>query len=209
MKKKLRLVVMGMVVCSLLAGCTTLGSSSKATGSEYYPGTRTKTDYTSEWLGLKYTLNSDMVMASDDEINNIMKIGTDLLFEDTETGKMVFDYAQIATVYDMLAINVINNSNISIVAEKLLISGITDEQYFEATKALVEQMDMTVTYNDITTRTIHGIEFAELSYAMEVNGVAMKQMFLVEKLDDRMAIIGLTYFDQATLDALLAGFSAY
>lgn len=203
MKKTMSFVLMGIFVCSLLV------TEIVAETVKYSPGTRTTTEYTSEWLGLKYTLNTDMVMASDDEMNALMGIGLDLIYEDSETGAKLLDYAKINTVYDMMAVNMLNSSNVIIMAEKLLLAGMTEEQYLLAVKDQLGQVGLTITYNDTTTRIVEGIEFLELSYTMEITGMVMNQMFLVKKINDRMAILTITYFDQATLDALFAGFSAY
>jgi len=192
MKKIMRFILVAIFVCSFLVGCASTDSGSEVTDLRYSPGTRTKTDYTSEWLGLKYTLNANMVMTTVDELNAMRS---------TEDA--------ITATYDMVGINVIDGSNIIITAEKLLVSGVTEEQYLASIKNKAEQMDMIITFNDLAARMISGIEFLELSHVREVNGVVLNQMLLIKKVNDRMAAINLTYFDQATLDELLAGFSAY
>lgn len=209
MKKITRFMVLAVLICSLLAGCASVNPNTKTDETGYLPGTRTTTEYTSEWIGLKYTLNNNMVMATDDETNNMMGLGLDMLYEDPETGQQLLDYSKIVIVFEMVANNIIDSSAINILAEKLMFATITEEQYIMATKNQLEQMDATVTYNDVRKRIICGIEFSEFSYVIELDGYRVNLMLLVKKIDDRMVVITLGYSDQTSLDTLLAGFSAY
>lgn len=186
MKKTTRLIFLTVFVCSILTGCASVKPDEireeKANKQEYSPGTRTETEYTSKWIGLKYTLPSNMVMTTDDEIN---------------------------TRHEMSASNMTNHSNIIIAVEKLTLSAITEEQYIEALKAEIAQLGMKITFNDNKKRIIAGIEFSEMSCTTELYGVAINQIMLLKKMNDHIVRVTVTYLDQATLDSMLAGFSAY
>jgi len=191
------------------ASDTAGGTQTAAQAKDYTPGTRTDTDYTSEWLGLQYKLSDNMVMASDDEINSMMQAGVDTLYKDSSDGQKILDYANISTVYEMMAVNVTNSSSVIVIAEKLALSGTTEEQYIAAMKQQFGSMDnVTVTVSDPTARDLCGISFKEVSYTLAVNGASTNQTALIKKIGDRMSCIMLTYSDTAALNTLLAGFSA-
>ena len=217
-----------LMLCAALSGCGKAASSQAsgaAAGSdasagsagtqtvvqekEYAPGTRTDTAYTSEWLGLTYTLSENMVMASDDEINSMMQTGAETLYEDSAEGQKMLDYANISTVYEMLAVDMANGGNVVVVAEKLALSGTTEEQYIAALKQQFSGLNVSTAFNDPTTRDVCGITFKELSYTMKTDdGTSTNQTALIKKVGDRMACIMLTYSDETVLNALLTGFSA-
>ena len=216
-----------MMLCAALSGCgkaassetsgTPAGSDASASTQtvvqekEYAPGTRTDAEYTSAWLGLKYTPSENMVMASDDEINSMMQAGAKALYKDSAEGQKMLDYANISTVYEMLAVDVADGGtagNVVILAEQLALSGTTEEQYIAALKQQFNGLNVSVTFNEPTTRDVCGITFKELSYTMETNGTSINQTALIKKIGDRMACIMLTYSDAASMNTLLAGFSA-
>lgn len=210
MKKITRFMLLVVLTCSLLAGCASTDSDkANRNEQEYSPGTRTATKYTSEWLGLKYTLTSDMVMATDDEIITMMDISADLVSEDPETGEKILDYEEIAVIYEMSVLDMVNTGNITIIAEKLIFDDITEKQYIMALKNQLEQLSTRITYNDDTTRILSGVEFSEISYEIVINNGKANQMVLVKKMKDHIALITLTYLNQAVVETLLAGFSAY
>ena len=59
MKKRLALILALLLMCTALVACS---------HEEFSAGTRTEKEYVSEWMGLKYTLNDNMKMASDSEL---------------------------------------------------------------------------------------------------------------------------------------------
>lgn len=223
MKKIASLIGVGVLSMSMLVGCngsevveTTEVATEVATTEveevsndevEYKLGVRTDADYVSEWLGLKYTLGSDMVMASDEEIKSMMETGSEIL-EGEGLADQVIDYAQINTVYEMMAVNPINTSNITVMTEKLPFAGITEEQYIEIVAEQLAAMSIEIGDADVVERDIAGVTFKDVSYSMEVQGMSINQTFLIKKMNDRMVVMTLTYLDDAGYEALLEGFSA-
>lgn len=176
--------------------------------AEYVPGERTDTSYTSTVLGLQFTLPQDMVMASDDEINQLMQAGVDMMYEDPETGEMVIDYTQLTTVYEMVAVNISDGSNIIVMSEKLPLSGITEEQYITAMEQQMAQTTMAVDFGEPSTTTVGDTEFTALDYNVEANGTQTLQSMLLKKVGDRMYAITLSYYAPEARDTLLGCFSA-
>lgn len=211
----LRFAIAVILACGILAGCgkaqngqqDSADASQENQKSEYFPGERTETEYASEWIGLRYTLSSDMVMATDEEINSMMELGADTLDQDN----LLAEYAKITTVYEMMAINTLDQSNIIICAEKLPFSATTEEQYLASVKKQMEQIytGSPITYGDGGQRELGGITFQEMGYLVEHEGYSLYQTYLVKKQDGRMYGIILSYTDEAMLDTLLEGFTAF
>lgn len=176
--------------------------------AEYQPGERTDTSYTSTVLGLHFALPEDMVMASDDEINQLMQAGVDMMYEDPETGEMVIDYAQLATVYEMLAVNITDGSNVIVMSEKLPLAGMTEDQYITAMEQQMAQTTMTVDFGEPGTTTVGETDFTSLDYTVEANGTQTMQSMLLKKVGDRMYAITLSYYAPEARDTLLGCFSA-
>ena len=152
-RRKLALLAAVLMVLALFAGCgkpqeqssapeessTTEQSSSvvEPEKKEYTAGVRTEKEYTSEWLGLKYTLSDSMVMATDEEILQYMEAGDEMLY--TDSGEI--DYENLGVVYEMAAVDATTSENLSIVVEKLALSGMSEAQYMEAVKQTLTQVD--------------------------------------------------------------------
>ena len=55
-----------LMLCGLLVGCS--GSNNSSSNSNYKKGTVTESKFTSEWMGIQYTLPNDMTMLSEETI---------------------------------------------------------------------------------------------------------------------------------------------
>ena len=220
-RRKLALLAAVLMVLALFAGCgkpqeqssapeessTTEQSSSvvEPEKKEYTAGVRTEKEYTSEWLGLKYTLSDSMVMATDEEILQYMEAGDEMLY--TDSGEI--DYENLGVVYEMAAVDATTSENLSIVVEKLALSGMSEAQYMEAVKQTLTQVDNAeVTLGEESTCMVAGLEFRRIDYSMDLGGQTLMQTMLFRKMDDRMVGMTFTYLEEASLEAMLSGFSA-
>lgn len=220
-RRKLALLAAVLMVLALFAGCgkpqeqssapeessTTEQSSSvvEPEKKEYTAGVRTEKEYTSEWLGLKYTLSDSMVMATDEEILQYMEAGDEMLY--TDSGEI--DYENLGIVYEMAAVDATTSENLSIVVEKLALSGMSEAQYMEAVKQTLAQVDNAeVTLGEESTCMVAGLEFRRIDYSMDLGGQTLMQTMLFRKMDDRMVGMTFTYLEEASLEAMLSGFSA-
>ena len=220
-RRKLALLAAVLMVLALFAGCgkpqeqssapeessTTEQSSSvvEPEKKEYTAGVRTEKEYTSEWMGLKYTLSDSMVMATDEEILQYMEAGDEMLY--TDSGEI--DYENLGIVYEMAAVDATTAENLSIMVEKLALSGMSEAQYMEAVKQSLAQVDNAeVTLGEESTCMVAGLEFRRIDYSMDLGGQTLMQTMLFRKMDDRMVGITFTYLEEASLEAMLSGFSA-
>lgn len=174
---------------------------------EYVPGERSETSYTSTALGLQFILPENMVMASDDEINQMMQISADMMYEDPDTGEMILDYSKLNTVYEMMAIDVTNGSNVIVMSEKLPLAAMTEEQYIAAMEQQMTQTTVDIDFGEPESYTLGTTEFTRLSYSVAANGAQMNQVMLLKKSGDRMYAITVSYPDTVELAPLLGCFS--
>ena len=179
-----------LMLCGLLVGCS--GSNNSSSNSNYKKGTVTESKFTSEWMGIQYTLPNDMTMLSEETIASGSK-----------------DNIQV----EMQAyLTDAPSKNIGMLAEDISKDTSMDEnKYIELTKTQMEKAIPGITFSEQGKRTIAGQEFYELpySYTKDVDGTqtTITQTFLCKKIEDRMVCITLTYPDQETIDHLLSGFS--
>lgn len=178
-----------LMLCGVLVGC----SANSAQTEPYEKGTITETEFTSKWMGLKYTLPNDMVMMTEEYLES-----------QAASGRVQME---------MQALKADNSGdNIVVLTEGLSsASSIDEKRYIELSKPQIETLADEVTFDEVRQRTIAGEEFYELPYhlTMEVNGVnvEMNQTFLCKKRGDRMICMTLTHSGEDSIHYLLAGFS--
>lgn len=174
---------------------------------EYVPGERTDTDYTNTTLGLYFALPETMVMASDDEINQLMQVTAEMMYEDPATGEKIIDYSQLTTVYEMMAIDVATGSNVIVMSEKLPLAAITVEQYISAMENQLKQTTVEVDFGEPESYTLGSTEFTRLNYSVTSNGTEMNQTMLLKKVGSRMYAIAISYPSTVDVSTLLDCFS--
>ena len=180
-----------LMLCGLLVCCS--GSNNSSSNSNYKKGTVTESKFTSEWMGIQYTLPNDMTMLSEETIASGSK-----------------DNIQVEM--QAYLTDAPSTKNIGMLAEDISKDTSMDEnKYIELTKTQMEKAIPGITFSEQGKRTIAGQEFYELpySYTKDVDGTqtTITQTFLCKKIEDRMVCITLTYPDQETIDHLLSGFS--
>ena len=180
-----------LMLCGLLVGCS--GSNNSSSNSNYKKVTVTESKFTSEWMGIQYTLPNDMTMLSEETIASGSK-----------------DNIQVEM--QAYLTDAPSTKNIGMLAEDISKDTSMDEnKYIELTKTQMEKAIPGITFSEQGKRTIAGQEFYELpySYTKDVDGTqtTITQTFLCKKIEDRMVCITLTYPDQETIDHLLSGFS--
>ena len=177
-----------LMLCGLLVGCS--GSNNSSSNSNYKKGTVTESKFTSEWMGIQYTLPNDMTMLSEETIASGSK-----------------DNIQVEM--QAYLTDAPSTKNIGMLAEDISKDTSMDEnKYIELTKTQMEKAIPGITFSEQGKRTIAGQEFYELPYSyVDGTQTTITQTFLCKKIEDRMVCITLTYPDQETIDHLLSGFS--
>lgn len=171
-----------------------------AAGENYTAGTRTETSYESAWLGLRYTLPEGFVMATDEQINAAMQIGSEMLDVDGE----LLDAASVRVIYEMMALSA-DGRNVQIVAEIPALEDMSAELYVTTLQLQLPSLGFET--GERSTLELCGATYESLDASADVEGVSVCQRYLVRRVGDRMALITVSAQDQAQLDALLTGFA--
>ena len=201
MKKVLSILLCLTMVIGIFAACSSSGSSAK-----YVPGKAEGSIFTSEWIGIQYTKSDDMIYATDEELEEMLDISADALYEDEKPGEQLIDYAKASSVIEMMASSIYGD-NVLLMTEKLPFQNITMEQYIESFQ---KQMDgQGTTFDGQTSKTFAGKEFTQLDYSMDISGISLYQTYYLYKQENRMVAIIVTYFDEATREDILDGFAEY
>ena len=134
-----------LMLCGLLVGCS--GSNNSSSNSNYKKGTVTESKFTSEWMGIQYTLPNDMTMLSEETIASGSK-----------------DNIQVEM--QAYLTDAPSTKNIGMLAEDISKDTSMDEnKYIELTKTQMEKAIPGITFSEQGKRTIAGQEFYELPYS--------------------------------------------
>lgn len=182
-----------------------------ATEGEYVKGTSTETGFESEWLGLRYTAPEGMVMSTEEELNEVMGMGQEMLSEDFS--ELQLEYAKMSSVYEMMSKNEAGTTNIIVTVEKLPSSNFSVEDYAEAIKTNLKAVT-TIAYtisDDLETVSVGGSDFTKITAQADYSGVNMHQDYYVRVIGDRAVSMALTYVDETAseAEAIINAFEAY
>lgn len=214
MKKFIALFLSFMLLCGVLCACTPSSTDNNKDNNNTAPkgyeiGTLTTNSWQSSWIGLQYKADSSMVMATQQDMENMMNLGADVMFG--ENGQQMVDWAKVTTAYEMMATNASNGSNVIVCAEKLTLSNITVSQYLDALKTQTTSLGLYTNINFSTpvTQKVGGIDFTRTDMTATFNGAVINQTYMVAKMEDRMVSLIFTCTASGALETMLAGFSAY
>ena len=224
MKKFLSMIFAAAICLTLFAGCKNTATdnggaqtnASERTAEttqaqlfddvEYIPGARTDTEYVNELLGFRFECGDKYTMATDDELDKLMNTGVDILYEDTDDGKKIIDYAKITTLYEMSAINMSDSTSVLVMAEKLQLKNMTEGQFISALKTQLENTKLEMEYDDVVDTELCGVTYKNLTYQATAETGSYKQTMLMKKVGDRMVTICFTYLDDEKLDSMFSDF---
>ncbi len=152
--------------------------------------------YKNEFLGFEFVKPSSWVYSTDEEIAAVMNVAVDNILGDKYKEALENNPA----VYDMMVVDIVTRSNISVVYENLqktFATNITEEQYIEAVKQQVSGVSgMTISFSDKLENVKLGkTEFKKCVCETEAYGVKMTQVYYLHKFDVYMASVIVTLPD--------------
>ena len=174
----------------------------------FVKGVMTEDGWESEWLGIRYTTPAGITMTSEEDLNEMMGLGQELLSEDFND--LQLKYAELNTVYEMMCISEDQVTNAMVTIEKLPIQMDIDT-YIEAFKKTLSQVT-TMTYSVVSTDeiiTIGDREFTRVECIADYSGVQICQDYCLAIVDDRAVSVTVTYVDEDAAENVLSGFTAY
>ena len=163
--------------------------------------------YTNEFLSFQFTKPESWVYSTDEEIAAITNIGAEKLLGENFKDALESN----PSIYDMMVIDSITRCNINVGYENLsktLSTNITVEQYVEALKAqLAGASEMTVTFpENFETAKLGETEFTKVECTTDVQGVSMKQVYYLKKVDGYMCFVIVTVTSGYTVEQIEAMF---
>ena len=149
--------------------------------------------YFSAFSGIELEIGDTWSFSSDEEIADIVNIGTELI-DASEFAKTV---AENATVYDMMTVDAVTNSNIMIGYENLDITApgvdISVDYYMDnLTDMLTKQEQVKYTVLSRGVAKICGEEYVRLDMLADFSGIEMNQYYYIRKIDNIMVSVSIT-----------------
>lgn len=184
------------------------GDDTAAAAGKYVKGTVTETGWESEFFGLRYTAPEGMGMSTEEELNDLMGLGQEVLSDDFS--ELQLKYAELTSVYEMMSVSDDQTTNVVVTVEKVM-GKMDASQYVSALEKGLEQVSA-ISYtliSDDETIKLGNADYIKVSYQAEASGVTMYQDYYVRVVDDRAVAITLTYMDESGRDNVLNAFTAY
>ncbi len=212
MKKVIKNTLLIILVASmlfLLAGCgakdvTTNNEEEKTESKEFSMGKWENNVYTNDFLGLKFNLPEGWSYSSDEEIAEMMDLGTDLLNDEQ---KMAAEVSKLTSAYYMVANDPNTGNNVVLLSEKPLID-LTVDSYLSQLKNQLTSVD-SIKYEmgEEGKETIANKEFTTLTSTATMNNVTMIQKYYVYKLDKYfVSIIATSTTKDAGINEIIRSF---
>jgi len=191
--KKFLAIILTVITALLLVSCVFLNRSAlgSITGNkEISRGVIEGSVYKNEYLGFEFTKPESWVYSTDEEIAALVNLSVDTMLGDKFKDALENNPA----VYDMMVVDSITRTNIGICYENLsksFSSNITEQQYIDALKKQLSNLSsMTVEFPEsYETAKLGQTEFTKVVCTSSTQGLSMKQIYYIKKLDGFMAVI--------------------
>ncbi|MBQ3145077.1 MAG: hypothetical protein IJB90_00565 [Clostridia bacterium] len=192
MKKAIKIALMILLVASILFVLTGCGEEKKnpvvdnntvteEPKVEFSMGEWKDNTYENKFLGLKFNLPEGWTYSSDEEIAQMMNIGSELLNDDQ---KIAAELAKLTSVYYVVANDPSTGNNISIMSEKPLMD-ITTEYYLDQLKTQLTAVEsMSYEIGDTSKEKVAGREYDTLTVTAAISGIEVTQKYYVYKMDE-------------------------
>lgn len=197
-----------VVLLLVILACTTVCFAD----GEFVRGTLTTVSYdayVNPELGIRCVVPDSYVMATEEEIEQIMTAGMDMIFKEDETGKQILDVSKITLLYEMMAVNNTDGSSVTVIAEKPVLSNMTLKQYIDANVSQISSLPMEISEPESGKEDFCGQELNYLSYSMNYQGVDITQKMFFMESGDRFVIFQLSALDTDTINTMKGFFSEY
>lgn len=177
---------------------------------EYEKGIVTEDGWESEWLGIRYKAPAGMKMSTEEELNEIMELGREMLSQG-DSGVQPAD-PEVASVLEMMSTDEGGTINVILTAEKL--SGeLTGQDYAEA--LMQKLLDVSVAEYQVAGSNealkLGGLAFHKVTCQADYQGAALYQDYYVTVFGDRAVTIAVTYSEESaeTAKTIVDAFDGY
>ncbi|MDO4304888.1 MAG: hypothetical protein Q4D94_13355 [Bacillota bacterium] len=181
----------------------------ESAAGEFVRGIQTETGWESEYLGLRFTTPDDMVMASDEELAEMLGIGTDALSDAGDFSDAQLKLAELTSVYEMFAYDALGN-NVNVTVEKTPVN-MSAEDYMDALSQTLLAITA-ISYEQVSepeTVELGGVEYVKSSFVGTTNGQTMNQDYYVRIVDNMPTSIIVSYSSDDAAAKIADAFGAY
>lgn len=180
----------------------------ESTEAGFTKGMITETGWESEWLGMRFVTADGMTMSTEEELNEMMGLGQEMLSEDFND--LQLEYAELNTVTEMQCVAADQVTNVALSVEKLPMELDIDTYQEIIVNQMSEVSVMTATFLDEGEDVVvAGKDFRKLKCAVDYEGLSIYQDYYFAIKDDRVASMVVTYVDEAEAEKLMAAFQEY
>lgn len=177
----------------------------------YVKGTLTEEGWESEYWNLRYTVPEGVFMLSEEGLDAVMGISQDKVTENYSD--LQKKYLELTTLYEMMSLSATGDVNVVVSAEKLMMKGMTTEDYKNAAGfqlRLLKEPVMEI-LDDSKTTEIAGETYSILNALAKQGDVQTNQDYYVRVSGNRALCIIITYTDDTADKAteILEGFTVY
>ena len=163
--------------------------------------------YASEYSGLTFTKPDSWTYATDEEIADTMEVGADVIDADSFAETL----GQMATVYDMMVIDMESGSNVSIMYENLQLTNggaMTAEAYADVLKGQFDELkEMNYTVSNTETVSLGGEDWLRMTTSVEYSDISMTQAYYLRASGTVMMAVVITVLGDTELSSVEAMFS--
>lgn len=185
----------------------TTEAAEESTG--YYPGTFTETGYETEFLGLRFTTPEGYVLSTPEELAELMGTTMDALTESGDVTAIQKKYAELNTIYELMATDSIGAVNVNIVLEKTILPL---SLYLDVAKEQFANMSgMTITINSEEEVEFAGATYTKMAADVVMDDIPIKQDYYFRELDGYMMLMTVTWVEgyETELETMMSSFSAF
>ena len=171
--------------------------------------------FTSEYLGLRFEKPEGWVVATEEDIMELMGlgaefIGDDIFGEGVDMARLM-EVANITTIHDIMVSDPLTGTNVQIAYERLIfpMNRMTAQEYMETLGGMLESMGMEVDFDFPGTTGIGNYDWYTFESIMDV-GIEVFGRYFVNVQDGFARSISITYSDMSdlSLEDILALFSS-
>ena len=203
--KKIKILLVAMMLFSLVACGKAKNPSENVINSgnkaEFSMGEWKNNVYTNEFLNMKFNLPEGWNYASDEEIVQLMNLGSDILSGDK---KYTDEVAKLTSAYYFFASDPNSGSSVSLFTEKPMI-GVTMDYYLSQVKSQLEAVtEIKYEIGENSKQTIAGKEYTTLR--VTAPEYEMIQKYYLRQMDDYFIGMIVTTQDETTIDQIISHF---
>ena len=180
-------------ILALMIAVMTVFMTACGGGAAYTPGTFTETGYETEFLGFRFTTPDGFVLATSEELTQLMGMTMDAMSESGDINEVQKKYAELTSIYELMVTDATGVANANIILEK---TNVPLNSYVEILKGQFEEMAaMNITMTGEEEVDFAGATYTKLSADVEASGIKMYQDYYLRKVNGYMMCMTITWAD--------------